>query len=107
MSGEVSTRGLLSENLIKSFRCGRALATPSTAQVNSLDFFEGGDYFATSSDDKTIRLYSSSAGSAAKTYNVSKTGVTCLKFTHHAAAVICAAQTDSDWEGKISSLNLD
>ena len=62
-----------------------------------MDFDETGTLLVTSSDDETLRLYSTETATSRKVLFSKKYGIDLVRFTHSPEAVICASK--NNWDG--------
>ena len=57
-----------------------------------MDYDESGMLLVTSSDDETLRLYSTDTATSRKVLFSKKYGIDLVRFTHSQDAVICASK---------------
>ena len=62
-----------------------------------MDYDETGTLLVTSSDDETLRLYSTETATSRKVLFSKKYGIDLVRFTHSPEAVICASK--NNWDG--------
>lgn len=79
---------------LKSVSVGRTFKD-NTGAINALDFSDNGSLLVTSSDDESIHLYNTDAGSLKKTIFSKRYGASCIRFTHHHNSVIVASKNGS------------
>ena len=63
-----------------------------TAAINSIDFHRDGDVFVTSSDDDSVRVYSTSSGEQEKVLFSRSYGCSLVKCTHHSEDILYASR---------------
>lgn len=67
------------------------------AAINAMDYDATGTLLVTSSDDETLRLYSTETATSRKVLFSKKYGIDLVRFTHSQEAVICASK--NNWDG--------
>jgi len=93
----------LTDETVKSLAIGKVFKD-NQAKINSLDFFQDGEWIITSSDDESVHLYNTQTGSLDRTLYSKKYGVELIRFTHLHSAVLCASK--NGWDESIRYLSL-
>ena len=77
---------------------------PNSPMINSMSFFETGDYLITGCDDESIRFYDCKSGQRQKEIFSKKYGVDLVRFTHHPQTILYASK--NDWDQSIRLLSI-
>ncbi len=81
----------LSNETIQSLAIGK-IFKDNTGPINSLDFSDSGKLLVTSSDDESLNLYDTEAGSRLKFCFSKKYGCDLVRFTHANSCVLVASK---------------